>query len=430
MYDIIIGKLDRCWNTISNSNQPVKASNKMTEHNSTCVASAMQIKTERFIERSKTVHFEKYDYTATKYINAHNKVKIFCHHCQEYFYQRAYAHLQGQGCGHCARERASNTKRRSNDEFIALAQKRHGIEHYNYSAVEYVSSDRYVKIYCNVHCEYFKQKPNNHLSGQGCAKCAGCAKYTNAEFIEKVKLVHSSASFDYSKVNYQGAHKKIIIICKEHGEFETRPNWMLSGSGCIKCGRKKTASKLTMDFKEFMNASKRVHEEKFSYDAESYTKVTDKVKICCSIHGWFWQLGTDHLGGHGCARCSKALNGFARSNFANICIRKQKQGTLYLIRCQKDEEVFYKVGITSCSIAQRFNKTAMPYSYELLLKIKGEGSYIYDLETRIHQLLSKEHYMPKIEFKGSKYECFKVIPQSVLSLLRKLKSTDQLSLIA
>jgi hypothetical protein len=40
----------------------------------------------------------------------------------------------------------------------------------------------------------------------------------NELFIEKAKKIHFD-KYDYSKVNYINDRKKIIIICKIHGEF-------------------------------------------------------------------------------------------------------------------------------------------------------------------------------------------------------------------
>jgi len=38
----------------------------------------MKLTTEKFIERSKIVHGNKYDYSQTEYKSAHEKVKIIC----------------------------------------------------------------------------------------------------------------------------------------------------------------------------------------------------------------------------------------------------------------------------------------------------------------------------------------------------------------
>ena len=59
-------------------------------------------------------------------------------------------------------------------------------------------------------------------------------KKTTKQFIEKAKLIHGD-KYDYSKVNYVNNHTKIIIICKEHGEYEQIPNSHLNKKGCSKC---------------------------------------------------------------------------------------------------------------------------------------------------------------------------------------------------
>lgn len=44
------------------------------------------------------------------------------------------------------------------------------------------------------------------------------SKYTTELFIQKAIQVHGN-KYDYSKIEYINAKTKIIIICKEHGEF-------------------------------------------------------------------------------------------------------------------------------------------------------------------------------------------------------------------
>lgn len=63
------------------------------------------------------------------------------------------------------------------------------------------------------------------------------AKLTTDQFIEKAKLAHGN-KFDYSKVNYIDSQTKVIIICPLHGEFEQKPNKHLSGQGCPLCNKK------------------------------------------------------------------------------------------------------------------------------------------------------------------------------------------------
>jgi hypothetical protein len=54
-------------------------------------------------------------------------------------------------------------------------------------------------------------------------------------FIEKSRLVHGD-KYDYSKVDYTDANTKVIIICKEHGEFYKTPSKHTNAKqGCAKC---------------------------------------------------------------------------------------------------------------------------------------------------------------------------------------------------
>jgi len=57
--------------------------------------------TDGFIENSKKVHGNRYNYSLTSYSGSNNKVKIICpiHGLIE---QRAYNHLNGIGCKKCA----------------------------------------------------------------------------------------------------------------------------------------------------------------------------------------------------------------------------------------------------------------------------------------------------------------------------------------
>ena len=58
-----------------------------------------------FIEKSRTIHGDKYDYSEVEYINAMKKVKISCSQ-HGIFEQRPDNHLNGNGCPECAREKS------------------------------------------------------------------------------------------------------------------------------------------------------------------------------------------------------------------------------------------------------------------------------------------------------------------------------------
>jgi hypothetical protein len=59
---------------------------------------------------------------------------------------------------------------------------------------------------------------------------------TQEQVIERFKAAHNSA-YDYSKMEYNGCGKKVLIICPKHGEFWQRPSTHYRGAGCFKCGK-------------------------------------------------------------------------------------------------------------------------------------------------------------------------------------------------
>lgn len=385
--------------------------------------------TESFINRASEKHSGYYKYDRVVCNNALDKVEIYCPSCDAYFIQQAAAHLYGQGCGLCARDRAANSKRRTTNDFIELANKVHGVGRYDYSGVKYTLSTKNVDIKCNLCQLVFSQKANGHLTGQGCAHCAGCKRLTTEQFVVKAELVHGLADYDYGEVDYINAFTKVVISCKDHGDFSIRPNCVLNGRGCPTCGRDRMKTP-RLKFSTFLKRSHIKHNSRYTYEASSYINTDSMVLIHCESHGSFRQRAADHMAGHGCKRCNMNLNGFGRSNFVDMCDKNSHgNGILYVIKCYEGSEVFYKIGVTSRTIKQRYNAN-FPYRYSVVYEVVEDGGYIYDLENKIHALLKDHHYSPEIGFKGSVYECFTHITKPVEKLLKQLESTEQLQLLA
>lgn len=64
--------------------------------------------TNEFIEKSKLVHLDRYDYSLVKYKNAKSKVKIICKK-HGLFEQAPTKHLYGNGCPVCKSSRGENS---------------------------------------------------------------------------------------------------------------------------------------------------------------------------------------------------------------------------------------------------------------------------------------------------------------------------------
>ncbi|HWL22295.1 MAG TPA: hypothetical protein VNR38_00845 [Ureibacillus sp.] len=124
--------------------------------------------TEQFIKDAKLIHGNTYDYSITKYTNAHTKVAIICK-IHNKFYISPRKHLIGQECVKCSRIKLSLSKTKCVDLFLQECKQVHG-DRYDYSLVEYKDSKTKVKIICKEHGE-FKQSPINHLNNNGCPDC-------------------------------------------------------------------------------------------------------------------------------------------------------------------------------------------------------------------------------------------------------------------
>ena len=188
-----------------------------------------------FIEKSKLIHGNKYDYSKSEYKGSNSKICIICPEHGE-FWQTASNHIRGQECPKCSFEKRSVKCLSNTAEFVDKAKKIHNNK-YDYSKVNYIDAKTKVCIICPEHSEFW-QTPNSHLNGHGCYQCGMISCIPNGmstyEFIDKAKKIHGNA-YDYSMVEYVNTHTKVCIICPEHGEFWQTPNCHLDGKGCPKC---------------------------------------------------------------------------------------------------------------------------------------------------------------------------------------------------
>lgn len=195
-------------------------------------AKQFKLPLEKFIEKAKDVHGNKYDYSEVQYLNNRDLIDIKCQKHGK-FQQRVSAHLQGYGCVDCSNEKRTYTT----EKFVTKANVVHNGK-YDYSKVIYRHSQTKVVIICPKHAE-FRQLPNLHLLGSGCPVCANNErKLVKEEFIFKAVAQHGD-KYDYSNVIYKGCREKIIITCREHGNFEQTPNSHLNGAGCPYCNSSK-----------------------------------------------------------------------------------------------------------------------------------------------------------------------------------------------
>ena len=287
-------------------------------------------------------------------------------------------------------------KKMTTEEFITLAKNVHG-DKYDYSKVEYVSSDKKVCIICPKHGEFW-QVPNSHLQGRGCPVCGAETRResrtkTTYDFITKAREIHGD-KYDYSKVEYKGANVDVCIICPEHGEFWQRPTNHLTGKGCPKC-----AGRTTLTREDFIAKAREVHgSNKYDYSKVEYVNAKTKVCIICPEHGEFWQLPDHHLKGAECPKC----HGRGKTTEEFITELRDVHGDKY----DYSKVEYVKNSVKVCVICPEHGEFfATPANL-----LKGRGCpKCAQLKRGATQRLSKNDFITKArEIHGDKYDYSKV----------------------
>lgn len=307
------------------------------------ITAAKTRSTEWFVEKAVEVHRGTYSYISTEYRRSNEKVVIGCPLHGD-FKLEPYKHLRGLGCTECRNVFTTGDQEHLDSTFIKKATKVHG-DLYDYGGVVYKNSITYVDIFCKA-CEViFKQKPANHLSGNGCTLCyrkraSERMKMTTEDFVLKANLVHDDGTYDYSDVHYKLSRTKVTIRCNS----------------------------------------------------------------CCEL---FTQVPNSHLRGAGCPACY-STRGYSRSEYKEVCKKYDYNSNLYLVRCYDENEEFLKVGITVREDVNDRFKYRIPYKFETLCMIKGYCDDVYNAENKVKKIFRKYKYTPKISFKGES-ECFNAI---------------------
>ena len=125
-------------------------------------------------------------------------------------------------------------------------------------------------------------------------------KLTLEEFILKFEEKFPNKKYDFGDSIYVNSHTKMKVRCEYGHSFEIRPCDLLNGYGCPFCGGTK---KMTNE--EFIENSKIIHNNFFSYERCKFTNVSSKVIVTCPIHGDFEVKASNHLNGANCKMCSK-----------------------------------------------------------------------------------------------------------------------------
>lgn len=258
---------------------------------------------EKFVEKAKAKHGDRYDYSNARYDGDTLNVIIRCPIHGEVTVDAA-THLQGGICPKCREEKKMTT-----EKFIAKAKEIWG-DKFDYSETVYTGYDNKVKVYCKECGKNFEQYAGALLKKIGCPYCTGRHR-TTEEFIRLARAKHGD-KFDYSMVTYVNTKTPVKIKCNDCGYvFEQTPQDHLQATVCPRCNR----PNYKMTFEEFLTKAREIHGDKYDYTRvkENWDKIKniqkENVEIWCKIHGcYFKQTPYSHVVvGCGCTLCNKGF---------------------------------------------------------------------------------------------------------------------------
>ena len=224
--------------------------------------------------------------------------------------------------------------------YRAKLLERTGKDH-NVIAKGFEGIDGTVTLVCEEHGEVsLKAKSLLYNDDAGCPIC-GIERRSLGnvvpfpEFVMKAKAVHSDR-YVYVEESYTGTASSLRIICAEHGEFTQNASSHLAGKGCLLCGYESSAAKQAYSAQDFVIKASTVHNNKYTYVADSFVSTKDSVTVVCSKHGAFTQTAGNHLSGYGCKACGYESEGFGGAiSYAEF---KQRASSLYAGKYTYTEE--------------------------------------------------------------------------------------------
>ena len=203
--------------------------------------------------------------------------------------------LKGRGCPKCA-----NHIKRSHEQYVKEAS----LINPNIEVLEkYINNMTPILHRCKIHNIEWKVAPVSILRGHGCRKCGGeilanIKKKNKEQYIEDLNKINSNIIILGEYIN---AHISTLHKCLIDGyEWYAKPNNVLSGTGCPKCGG--TIKKLHDDYVSEISIINPDIEVIGQY-IDSHTSILHK----CLIDGHIWSATpTNILCGKGCPLCKES----------------------------------------------------------------------------------------------------------------------------
>lgn len=372
-------------------------------------------------------------------LSSYNGTKnLLKYYCEKHDYNgtcSGAALKKSKGCPECQKELHSyrspeyQESRRlvEAEKFITKAQEVHG-EKYKYHIDWYEArNDTLTKIWCNTHQEFFYQRPAAHVQGQGCPKCGKDsfkinARYSQEEFFALVDAVNQNPNLDFSNSIYTHMHEKLDFFCKIHGlKSISAGSLVRNPQSCTQCNRDRCRNDSENNFAKFGSI---IHDNQYDYSliTGKYKSNRTKLPVICRVHNTISYISANHHIDRrqgGCKDCAKLK--FGRWNIKtlskNFSYHYNKPFCVYLIKISREEEYFYKVGITSNIIkrVRQLNEELQSYVVEVLIQNWSNTVECVLLEKYILSEYKESKYIPPYEF-GGYTECLLLRDEEILAI--------------
>jgi len=236
--------------------------------------------------------------------------------------------------------------------------------------------------------------------------------------LEKHPDIIQKSSFNNFK--YYSATRYTRATCLKHGDYKTKPNWLLNnGHHCSICGVIRCAKSNTKDTNYFIKKAELAHNDRYLYDKTKYEGTSKPLTVTCKEHGDFDIVAGYHLQGCGCQICGLENGGYSRTNYSKACPRGSN---VYVMVFSKDSETFLKVGISK-SPKIRGRTIENKGGYLLISTYKEfftDAGVAWDVEKLLLKEFKNSSYVPNNYFEGST-ECFDLsIKDEVIKLLQSV----------
>lgn len=345
----------------------------------------------KFLKRA-SLERPEYEYSKVEYKGATTKISLYCKEHGN-FEITPQGLFKGGRCPICTERDRRLKSTKSNDTFIKQVQE--VSPEYDYVKVSYKNCKEKVEVICKEHGSFFI-RPSELLKGCGCIKCyderrGESLKLTYDKFKEKL-LEQDKGHLSIKDKDYKGSNSPLVFTCSIHGvqHINKAYNLLVSRYGCPKCGKHIRSLKGIVPLEEVKKRLYNKFGDKVSIVDSSYISNTTEATFMCQEHGEYINKVTNVIGNkYPCKKCADKYGDKDKDYY-------DKPTTLYYIKLIKGNEEYFKLGITTQTMSERFRKTPQEnVTYQIIAtKTFPTGSIAYYLE----QYLLHQHSTNRIDF--------------------------------